>query len=47
MRIKELVHRKNVEVFRKESGSFDLELTLEKPGELKKENLVLYQRRCS
>ena len=37
MGLKELVHRKNVEALRRELGSFDLDLTLEKLDELRKE----------
>ncbi len=36
MGLKELVHKKNIEALRKELGSFDLELTLEKLDELRK-----------
>jgi len=35
--LRELVHKKNVEALRKELGTFDLDLTLEKLEELRKE----------
>ncbi|MBU4292475.1 MAG: type II toxin-antitoxin system VapB family antitoxin [Actinobacteria bacterium] len=35
--LKELVHKKNVEALRKELGTFDLDLTLEKLDELRKD----------
>ncbi|MBM3703000.1 MAG: type II toxin-antitoxin system VapB family antitoxin [Actinobacteria bacterium] len=34
--LKELVHKKNIEALRKELGTFDLSLTLEKLNELRK-----------
>jgi len=37
MGLKELVHRKNVEALRRELGTYDMDLTLEKLDELRKE----------
>ena len=34
--LKELVHKKNIEALRKELGTFDIDLTLEKLDELRK-----------
>lgn len=35
--LKELVHKKNIEALRKELGTFDIDLTLEKLNESRKE----------
>jgi hypothetical protein len=36
MGLKELVHKKNVEALRKELGTFDIDLTLDKLDEIRK-----------